>query len=399
MVYFLLLILSVGLIWSYKTYKDVFHPYVIFSFQWLLILFLYVFYPHDLYPLSTDFYVTLLIWVVSFSIFPIIHYKDTIKRENRREALFLKKERVQLLYKISITLVLSHLLVLVASGALSGNFYERFISEANNDKSFIEILFSYLQKVPIVFCGLAFWEKATLTKKQRYFLLALIFLSMSLMGGKTRLLQLLFMILFLTNEFNGIKLKKIAIFGVGIFMFFMLIQFFRIQDVDRKANFTVSEVFIHYVLAPLPSMDFVMHDKDEQVKGNTFRFFRQIGNKTGLSVTKESPFYGANDGWVFVPIPNNVFTVLHNVYCDYNNTGIFLYGLLSGFFWIKLYYKVRRREKIYILFYGLIIYALVMQFFDDLLLSYASDIIQYFFWAWLFLKLLIKDDRYIVSNL
>ena len=400
-----IILLFVGFVWSYKKTKDLFNPYVIFCGIWFSMLFLFKFYPHELYPLSNDFHLTMFLWILSFSLFPFFflkHGRCNHPRVSIRSLIsdnyISDNKKEDLIYKGCVIFALIHIVILLATGALSGNFYEKLVHETH-DKSLIETLFGYCQKIPIVFCGYMFMMKRGQKKKEKTILAILISISMILMAGKTRLIQFLLMILFLSNLGKRIRMRTLAILTVCVFVFFTAIQLFRIQDQERKDNFEVSEFFMHYVLAPLPSMDYVMHDKGEQFKGGTFRFLNTILLKLNLAEPeKNNGSTGENDGWVFVPIANNVYTILYNVWMDYKNKGIVIYGLVLGWFWIIIYRRVLYGKYVFILFYGAILYALVMQFFDDVLLSYTSDIIQFYFWSWLIFKTLKKDGRYTLSN-
>lgn len=362
-------------------------------------------YPHVLYPLSDDFQLTMLLWILSFSLFPVIflmHGKCSHPRDNLVDIInnhfFSDNRKENLIYKACVIFALIHIVILITTGALSGNFYEKLVHETQ-DKSLLETLFDYCQKIPIVFCGYLFITKRGQKKKEKTILSFLISISLILMAGKTRLIQFLLMILFLSNLGKRVRMRTLAILAVGVFVFFTAIQLFRIQDQERKDNFEVSEFFMHYALAPLPSMDYVMHDKGEQNKGGTFRFFNTILVKLKLvEPEKNNGGIGANDGWVFVPIANNVYTTLYNVWMDYKNTGIVIYGLILGWFWMIIYKRVIYGKYVFILFYGVVLYALIMQFFADVLLSYTSDIIQFFFWSWLMFKIFKKHGRYTLSN-
>lgn len=400
-----IILLFLCLIWSYYKTKDIFHPYVIFCGIWFTLLFLYQAYPHVLYPLTDDFQLTMLLWILSFSLFPVVSLAygkcnhpcvNISELANHNYVSDNRKE--ELLYKYCLIFALIHIIILIVTGAFSGNYYEKLVHESH-EKSIIETLFDYCQKIPIVFCGYLFLIKRGQMKKEKTILALLISIAMILMAVKTRLIQFLLMSLFLSNIGKRVRLRTLAILAISVFVFFTAIQLFRIQDQERKDNFEVSEFFMHYVLAPLPSMDYVMHDKSEQLKGRTFRFFNTILVKMKLKEPeKNKRITGANDGWVFVPIANNVYTTLYNVWMDYNNTGIIIYGIIVGLFWITIYRRALYGKLVFALFYGAILYALVLQFFDDIILSYTSDIIQFYFWSWLIFKMLKKDGRYTLSN-
>lgn len=392
-----IILLFVGFVWSYKKTKDLFNPYVIFCGIWFSMLFLFKFYPHELYPLSNDFHLTMFLWIISFSIVPVIYTNSN--RYHKRKFINCpipeNKNALNYLYNISIVIMVLQLFVLVISGALSGNFYEKLIHETQ-EKNLLEVIFDYLQKLPLVLCGFLFWNKNPLYKKKKYYLFILILVSLILMAGKTKMTQFLIMILFLSYLYKTVNIKKIAILAGCFFILFSSLQLFRIQDETRKEDFELSEFFLGYTLSSLPAMDCVIHDKSKQVDGGTFRFPRVILEKTGIISPYKSKSV-SDDGWVFVPIATNVYTVLLYVYSDYKNTGVFIYGFILGLFWIVVYHRVNRGRYMYILFYGAVLYVLIMQFFDDIMLSYTSDIIQYFFWSWLIIKI-VNNGRYFISH-
>lgn len=141
-----------------------------------------------------------------------------------------------------------------------------------------------------------------------------------------------------------------------------------------------------YVVSPINALDQQI-TKQREIKGsgeNTLLFFNKIGQQTGLLKKKEVPTLVQE--YSFVPYPTNVYTFYSSYLKDYGYVYacfmLFLFGMLHTWVYFKaISYKSQR----FALYYAILMYPLLMSFFQDQYLNLLSTWIQMIFYIELFI--------------
>ena len=141
-----------------------------------------------------------------------------------------------------------------------------------------------------------------------------------------------------------------------------------------------------YVVSPINALDQQI-TKQREIKGtgeNTLLFFQKIGQQVGILKKKEVPTLVQE--YSFVPYPTNVYTFyssyLKDYGCLYACFMLFLFGMLHTWIYIK---AITLRSTRFALYFSVLMYPLLMSFFQDQYLNLLSTWIQMFFYIELFL--------------
>ena len=154
----------------------------------------------------------------------------------------------------------------------------------------------------------------------------------------------------------------------------MSVMFFVAKNVAVEHNTSATLALLRdhifeYVAGPLAAFDKVVHGEGAGYNHTLSSFYRFSNQFLGTAF----PLPPVIDEYVFVPFPTNVYTVLKFFYLDFGMWGLF--GVMFGIGLIQtyIYYRAVDRDPLYIVFYAVLIYPLIIIFFDD----YYGQIIGY----------------------
>jgi hypothetical protein len=141
-----------------------------------------------------------------------------------------------------------------------------------------------------------------------------------------------------------------------------------------------------YVVSPINALDQQIRNQRES-KGtgeNTLLFFNKIGQQAGILKKKETPTLVQE--YAFVPYPTNVYTFYSSYLKDYGIVYacfmLFLFGMLHTWIYFK---AISVKTTRFTLYYAILMYPLLMSFFQDQYLNLFSTWIQMIFYIELFL--------------
>jgi oligosaccharide repeat unit polymerase len=141
-----------------------------------------------------------------------------------------------------------------------------------------------------------------------------------------------------------------------------------------------------YVVSPINALDQQIRNQRES-KGtgeNTLLFFNKIGQQAGILKKKETPTLVQE--YAFVPYPTNVYTFYSSYLKDYGIVYacfmLFLFGMLHTWIYFK---AITVKTTRFTLYYAILMYPLLMSFFQDQYLNLFSTWIQMIFYIELFL--------------
>ncbi len=134
--------------------------------------------------------------------------------------------------------------------------------------------------------------------------------------------------------------------------------------------------FIKYLIGPITALDQLMNSPHGQAMGKySFRFFCIIGALLGFKTEVTSLVRD----FTFVPVPVNVYTVADPYYRDFGIIGVMiaqlLFGLIHGYIYRRA--TISKPSATVIMSYGLSLYPLIFQFFQDQYLSLTSTWMQF----------------------
>lgn len=351
--------------------KDFFHPSVLVSFEWLFIIFLYVFTNHGLNELSLETYFIVFSWVFFFSLtsFTTSHSKFAIDKKYKTylpNISFIKKLYIPLLF-CNILLIG---IIILAYGA---SFSSIRIWLLGQIPPYIKILF-YVNTFSYAYFAVICLSNVFKLRKILLFAFFIILTSF-FKTNKTTFISFFLLILFVFRQRKLLNFKTFIILTfitIGLLLAIVEIR----GDKDTFLDFSITKYLTIYLLSPLTAFDQVVIGKlsvpHHQNGGYVFVFFyKLISIFTGEKATIFGP-------WVNVPLPTNVYTVLAPSYIDFGFFGIVFSATIQGIVWGTIYSFVKRNFIIFKIIYGTMLYYMGLQFFSDYFAYSFSVFIQYF---------------------
>jgi len=141
-----------------------------------------------------------------------------------------------------------------------------------------------------------------------------------------------------------------------------------------------------YVVSPINALDQqIRYQKETNGTGeNTLLFFNKIGQQLGFIKKKETPTLVQE--YAFVPYPTNVYTFYSSYLKDYGYVYACIMLVLFGMLHTWIYFKAIHTRKLrFTLYYAVLLYPLLMSFFQDQYMNLFSTWIQMVFYIELFL--------------
>lgn len=232
------------------------------------------------------------------------------------------------------------------------------------------------------------------SKIRIYILFFMYFVLSVLAVGKSQFLFLIISMFLVWNFTKKISKKTIFIGLVFLVVTFSMLQLARSNENEEKDN-VISGMFYTYLFGGLPALDLITNSemKSSEFGQNSLQFFSRFIKSFGNSSNKTESTYENDityEGYLFVPNPTNVYTIIGPFWLDFRYYGVaifgFLYGLLFGFL-----YKRALQMKIYgIVTYCLFVSALILPFFGEFIFAYLSYFIQVFILSYFVDKSIVR---------
>lgn len=382
-----LIILSI----SYILTKDIFHPSVVVCGMWTFLLVLYQVCDHPLWNLSNDFFIALSIWVIPFVLFSLVISKIPWKINTTRNYTF-NLRLYNKIFPYALLYVGLYILTLVFYvGGLSIVETKKMIIDEES-RPFLLTIFLYLNVFlsVYVFYGILNYKQV---KVKRLVLLAFLLLIVSLFkGNKTSFLSIFIGVCYVLKYIRQFKFKYLLFIIAAIVGLLVLVSLGR-KDYDFESDTAIENFLYIYFLSPLPSFDLILH-REFSLNGGapmsaTFSFFYKLLNAFGAN------FDIADLGeWVYVPLPNNVFTTLRPFYVDGGLPWVGIMACILGTIWGFLYYYQKKGRTMYIVFYALMVGTLFFQSFDDYFFRDLSLVFQNIF----FIVLIVRGFKFTTAK-
>lgn len=358
--------------------KDYFHPAVIVSGLWTILLFCYSYLNHPLWDLSNNFYIAISLWIMPFVCCSYIFSTKPLKIKSSYKNYLPNIKLYKSLYKYLICYSLIFILsIIYYAGGLNFSNIRIFLVQQELP-SFINVLF-YLNTFMTVYVFYGILNDNILSKK-KIILLIILLLAISLFkSNKTSFLVLFIGIIYIFKKKNKLKIKYLI---VAITVLFVLLYFVTINraDYDFKADSALENFLYIYLLSPLTAFDSLLSKetilKEGTLGESVFEMFYKIFNIFGCN------FKISELGtWINVPLPTNVYTVMRGPYLDGGYLGITLVSSLLGSIWGILYALQKKNYSIFIVFYATMISSLFFQSFGDYFFHSLSMTIQYYIFS------------------
>lgn len=385
-------LLCIAVVVCWKT-RSIFHPSFITSCIWLIVICAYNTLNHGLYPISNKFYYALALWTIPFCMSSYFFSRVKLKIPPALAYRTINPNYV------SLTSVCLYIIILICAigvqytlgGASTVNILagmrELNLSE---DLPLHYKVITYLE-VPIyvIFWAILFFG-SKLHKRYVVYLGLLLVVFTFLNATKGKLLELFLAFVFYGIYTKRLKLKWLLLMAGCLIPMIGALSLLR----DGVDSMDFIELLIIYILSPITALDIALQfgPFEPSLDGShTFRLFYTLQE---LLVGSQPPNNGnAITGWVNVPLPTNVYTIMYNYYLDWGYKGIAIMGTLLGAFWGTLFNLVKKGVRVCVIAFALLYYNLVFQFFGDWLLFLLSQTLQILFFS-TFIFLRFKSTKY-----
>lgn len=382
---------------SYKKTYSILHPAVIVSLLWALLLLAYSTLEHGLYPLSDNFFWAILLWVSGFSIGALWIHDRKLKFP---PPLCTRKLKISLLKQSLLLFIFINVIGSYEYYKLNGGFaYYAFVQFALGEEDLpLKIrLLSILQLVSLTLYSIMtlYGKQAGISRKLILLHSVTLFVWVVIQANKTGVMQFVAISTIAVCMRNKLSFSKISVVAFIFLLSMLFLHNLRTENAGGDKS-SMKDMLQVYILSPMPAFDMVLNGEKEFTPGRTWRFFAAVGNRIGITKKYDS----GESGWVNVPVPTNVYTVMFPYYVDFGYYGLVIFSLILGFGWGMLYNGVKRKIPFFTILYCTFFHTLILQFFADYMVNYMSTIIQInIFCAILLLHYKTISRRKLFSNI
>ncbi len=389
--------------------KNIFYPPVLFSLVWFVIILLHFIFGFtvlgELYPLSIDTFVLLLIGTIFFSIGSVI--VNLFQRENdilkssptAVTTSKLKLDTALRMLFLGIAVIGLPLYIQASFRVFLASQIDNFFVGLRTELSYGEedigpskyfVSFSFIVFAINYYAFLLDPKKINKIMLIVGFIVAVVYSVFA--TGRTYFFMLLAIYLgisFLIKK--GFSIKKYAwalLLFIPIFIFIGMI-YGKGGDADDSFKNNLnngSETTAIYLVSSINALDNELsRNIESNYQGdNTLLFFVKIGKQLNLIPDKKVGSLLA--GFVFVPYPTNVYTVYSPYIRDFGRLYAFFMIGLFGALHTWVYFKaLKTRNLRNTLYYCFLLYPLLMSFFQDQYMSLFSTWLQMIFYTEIFL--------------
>lgn len=365
----------------YRKFHTIFHPGFITSTIWLVLVCSYNVFNHGLYDVSNRLYISIYLWVSTFClssyIFSIAKLPTLNYCYNNKITWIWTTNKMFLCY-IGLLLLLIIVQYNIGTEINTGNaiagMRDALTDETTTMPLSQRILSRFEVIIHVIFFGVILTENKKKIKKW-LILGILLFIYTCLLGTKGKILELFITLVYILSHKKKIKWSHIIIIACLVLLLLASMSLVR-DDVEEIAFL---ELIVIYTLSPLTAFDQVLNFGNFIPTYNGVYTFKRIYDVL-LPGTLASNYGNAVTGWIMVPLPTNVYTIMYNYYLDFGMWGIGFMGCLMGTMWGIIYNYVRKHILSFVLMYSLMCYTLIFQFFGDWffnMLSLSIQVIMY----------------------
>lgn len=346
-------------------FGGIFSPWTITILVWLGIAFLFAIYGDKLYPVTRQFYISIVLWLTvflsaSFLTFNLMEHKTVPTPQDGVDvnryffyfffviAVILSPMYLYEVWKIVSMFdskdMMSNVRLLSIYGDSMGSLYYALVLAP----ALLMIALWRYPKMPrwqlvvIIMCciinGLAIMEKGT------FFIIILCSIYVLYQRGKIR--------------FGTIGI----VLGIMVLLFFAF-NIFRVgEDTDYAKNETLLDFIAMYVMSPPVAYCTVTEEISDVFGSNSLSIFYALLSRLGIANVETG---GKLQEFVYVPVLTNVYTIMQPFFKDFGQMGVaffaFLYGLLHGYL-----YRLSQNGNVFgICLYTYEVHILILQFYQE----------------------------------
>lgn len=349
-------------------FGNLFSPWTITLLVWGMMFFFITFSTGIIEPVGDEFYKSISIWIIVFVISSFVTYNIMPSVEHRSgESIDVNKNFFNFFYLLAVLLTplyvyqIYKIISMFDMSDLMSNV--RTLAINSEGYGFLNYTLVVNQALLLValwhYPKMSAWQLATI-------IICCITCALANME-KITFFMLFVTIIYVLYEKRIVKIRSIVIFSVIILLAFYFFNIYRAgEDESDKSDFTMIDFLGMYLLSPpvafghlrtLISSDFC--------SDSLWGLYLYFGKWFNGAFEAHQQF----QEFVFVPMPTNVYTVIRPFYQDLGNMGVgffaYVYGIFSGY----VYRKAKNGVAFHICLYTYVVFALSLQFFDELIFA------------------------------
>lgn len=399
-IYMYIFIMLVITVISLYIFKDVLSPAFLFCLPWMLSFIGLTMSDYLESPNSFMYFYIILGAIVFIAGFGLAMANTNLGRRYvaSTEIYAIKPIMFKLLIlcEALITLYLYYIHYVYVRGHYIISIYQSVRHGLVNDTLVIPGYLIYARSIIIILavCMLIIYFSVQESQKRVYrkiliiqFVLAILNLSLTMTRNGILMSTLPMLIAFLIcKNFNNRQTIKYAMrFLILFLVFFSVIAIMKVSyltQYDTYSSLLINQ-FALYMSGSLVAFEKLVASSSDYVYGeNTFRFLYAIFNK--LFGTGEVQGLVQDTVAISDKQGTNVYTFYQYYFKDFGLLYALLVQFFIGIFHGILYRKMLSKRPINIFFFSIMIYPLVMQFFQDQYISLFSTWLQHLVVGWLF---------------
>ena len=362
----------------------VFSPWLITIAVWAGMAVLFLIFGEELNPLSTQFFISISIWLPIFIITSLATFNLLPHRSQPLPTEGIDINQGIFYFFFALTIIISPLLLYkvyqIVSMFDSQDMLKniRMLSVEGDGHGFLNYSYVLSQSLLMV----ALWRTPKLPRWQFIAIIVCCIINAIAIMEKGLLFVVFFCSAYVLFERKIIKLRTIGIMSILLVVVFFIINLMREgEDSDYAQEETLLSFVAMYVMSPPVAFGTLMRDVTGQFGANTLETIYLFLNRFGIG---NFEVHQKLQEFVWVPIPTNVYTILQPFYCDFGYLGVaffaWIYGILSGF----IYRMSCNGNTICICLYTFLVQILILQFYQENIFLSMVFILQLVFFITLF---------------
>ena len=363
---------------------DAFSPWTITTAIWLAIVVMFKFQGNLLYPLGSQFYTCLSIWMPILCVSSLITYYVLPKKPEVGKEKMATTEINTILfnffYIISMVitpLYLYKILQVVMMFDSSDMLNNIRLLALYGDENYGFLTYSYVfNQVLLV---VAIWRYPKIPFWQLLTVIIANLMSAFAIMEKGMLFFLFITVLYVLYQKGIVKMRSIFLYSATLVIVFFIINSARsfTEDADPNEEITFLDFFAIYVLSPSVAFEQVTEDLTPQFGSHTFQTIYLFLNRFGGDYEMNTKL----QEFVWVPLPTNVYTVFQPFFEDFKYKGVAIFAMVYGVFSALVYRLARNGNSIGKCLYAYVAYVLALQFFQENVMMSMVTVGQFVFFT------------------
>lgn len=355
-----------------------FSPWSITILIWVIIIVSVWLEGDRLYPLTSQFYYSIVLWVGIFCMVSFVTY-NLMKSADGEENLGSKSiEPNRSLFNLFFTLsvILTPLYVWQVYQVVSqfdmADMMSNIRTLAVHGEALGWLKYTFVINQTIFLVGVCAYPK--IPKWQLVTIYLINILCAIAIMEKGSFFMLILCSLFVMYEKRVIKARTIAILGFALVFVFFMFNVIRDFDEDRaETQIDFLDFFAMYVTSPPVAFCQLQNDLTQQLCPNTlqviYNFLERFNIGDYVVMERNQPF-------IMVPVITNVYTVMQPFYQDFGHAGVAYFAVVYGIVIGVTYRYYRNGNGFCKVVYTYLVQVLVLQFFQEYLFMMLSALMQ-----------------------